>query len=70
MPVGAFCAFLGSFRPVRYFAPFLGHAKNDYHLEAGHHRSTQIWYVRLYAIVMSLHLDALLGAPDYILSAP
>ena len=32
--------------------------KNDYHLEAGHHRSTQIWYVRLYAIVMSLHLDA------------
>ena len=32
--------------------------KNDYHLEAGHHRSTQMWYVRLYAIVMSLHLDA------------
>ena len=32
--------------------------KNDYHLEAGHHRSTQMWYVRLYAIIMSLHLDA------------
>ena len=32
--------------------------KNDYHLELGHHRSTQMWYVRLYAIVMSLHLDA------------
>jgi hypothetical protein len=32
--------------------------KNDYHLEAGRHRSTQMWYVRLYAIVMSLHLDA------------
>ena len=26
MPVGAFCAFSGSFRPVRYFASFLGHA--------------------------------------------
>ena len=26
MPVGAFCAFSGSFRPVRYFAPFLVHA--------------------------------------------
>ncbi len=32
--------------------------KNDYHLEDGHHRSTRMWYVRLYAIVMSLHLDA------------
>ncbi|MBR3569239.1 MAG: transposase, partial [Oscillibacter sp.] len=32
--------------------------KNDYHLELGHHRSTQMRYVRLYAIVMSLRLDA------------
>ena len=32
--------------------------KNDCHPEDGHHRSTQMWYVRLYAIVMSLHLDA------------
>ena len=32
--------------------------KNDYHLEAGRHRSTPMWYVRLYAIVMSLYLDA------------
>ena len=26
MPIGAFCAFLSSFRLVRYFALFLGHA--------------------------------------------
>ena len=36
--------------------------KNDYHLEAGHHRSTQMWYVRLHAIVMSLHLDTWLAS--------
>ena len=27
MPVGTFCAFSGSFRSVRYFAPFLEHAE-------------------------------------------
>ena len=32
--------------------------KNDYSLEAGHYLSTQMWYIRVYAIVMSLHMDA------------
>ena len=29
MPIGAFCAFLSSFRLVRYFALFLGHATRE-----------------------------------------
>ena len=32
--------------------------KNDYLLEAGKHRSTKMWYCRLYAIMMLQHLDA------------
>lgn len=32
--------------------------KNDYLLEAGRHRSTKMWYCRLYGIMMLQHLDA------------
>ncbi len=32
--------------------------KIDYKLEAGRHRSTKMWYVRLYAIMMCQHMDA------------
>src|SRR5690606_9208648 len=32
--------------------------KIDYHLEAGRHRSTMMWYIRLYAIMMFQHIDA------------
>lgn len=32
--------------------------KNDYKLEAGKHRSSKMWYCRLYAILMLQHLDA------------
>lgn len=32
--------------------------KNDYLLEAGKHRSSKMWYCRLYGIVMLQHLDA------------
>ena len=32
--------------------------KVDYHLEDGRHRSTMIWYIRLYAIMMCQHIDA------------
>jgi hypothetical protein len=32
--------------------------KNDYLLEAGKHRSTKMWYCRLYTIMMLQHLDA------------
>ncbi|WP_113672472.1 hypothetical protein [Vallitalea guaymasensis] len=32
--------------------------KNDYLLERGKHRSTKMWYCRLYAIMMLQHLDA------------
>ncbi len=32
--------------------------KNDYKLEDGKHRSTKMWYCRLYAIMMLQHLDA------------
>jgi hypothetical protein len=32
--------------------------KNDYLLEAGKHRSTKMWYCRLYGIMMLQHLDA------------
>lgn len=32
--------------------------KIDYHLEAGRHRSTKMWYIRLYAIMMCQHIDA------------
>jgi len=31
--------------------------KNNYLLEAGKHRSTKMWYCRLYAIMMLQHLD-------------
>lgn len=34
------------------------HEKNDYILENGRHRSTKMWYCRLYAIMMCQHLDA------------
>ena len=32
--------------------------KVDYHLEAGRHRSTQMWYIRTYGIMMCQHIDA------------
>jgi len=32
--------------------------KIDYHLEAGKHRSTMMWYVRLFGIMMCQHMDA------------
>lgn len=32
--------------------------KVDYHLEAGRHRSTMMWYIRTYAIMMCQHIDA------------
>jgi len=32
--------------------------KNDYKLEGGRHRSTKMWYRRLYGILMLQHLDA------------
>lgn len=32
--------------------------KIDYHLEAGRHRSTKMWYIRLFAIIMCQHIDA------------
>jgi hypothetical protein len=32
--------------------------KVDYHLESGHHRSTMMWSIRLYAIMMCQHIDA------------
>lgn len=32
--------------------------KVDYHLEAGRHRSTKMWYLRLYCIMMCQHIDA------------
>ncbi|MFS0644403.1 transposase, partial [Siminovitchia sp. 179-K 8D1 HS] len=32
--------------------------KIDYHLEAGNHRSTMMWYVRIFGIMMCQHIDA------------
>lgn len=32
--------------------------KEDYKLESGRHRSSKMWYCRLYAIMMLQHLDA------------
>lgn len=32
--------------------------KNDYHLEAVKHRSTMMWYIRIYGIMMCQHVDA------------
>lgn len=32
--------------------------KIDFHLEDGRHRSTKMWYIRLYAIMMCQHIDA------------
>ena len=32
--------------------------KIDYHLEAGRHRSTKMWYIRVYSIMMCQHIDA------------
>lgn len=32
--------------------------KVDYKLEGGRHRSTKMWYCRLYGIMMLQHLDA------------
>lgn len=32
--------------------------KVDYYLEQGHHRSTKMWYIRTYAIMMCQHIDA------------
>ena len=32
--------------------------KEDYKLEDGRHRSTKMWYCRLYGIMMLQHLDA------------
>lgn len=36
--------------------------KDDYALESGRHRSTKMWYCRLYCIMMCQHLDA--WSPD------
>lgn len=33
-------------------------AKIDYHLEAGRHRSTMMWMIRTYGIMMCQHMDA------------
>jgi hypothetical protein len=32
--------------------------KIDYHLESGRHRSTMMWYMRLYGIMICQHMDA------------
>ena len=32
--------------------------KIDYKLESGRHRSTQMWYIRVYGIMICQHLDA------------
>lgn len=32
--------------------------KIDYHLETGRHRSTKMWYIRTYGIMMCQHIDA------------
>lgn len=32
--------------------------KIDYHLEAGNHRSTMMWYIRIFGIMMCQHIDA------------
>lgn len=32
--------------------------KVNYHLEAGRHRSTKMWYIRVYFIMMCQHIDA------------
>ena len=32
--------------------------KIDFELESGRHRSTKMWYCRLYHILMLIHLDA------------
>ena len=32
--------------------------KIDYKVESGRHRSTKMWYVRLYGIMMCQHIDA------------
>lgn len=32
--------------------------KEDYLLERGRHRSTEMWYIRVYLILMMQHLDA------------
>ncbi|MFC4620595.1 transposase [Camelliibacillus cellulosilyticus] len=32
--------------------------KIDYHLEAGNHRSSMLWYIRIYGIMMCQHMDA------------
>lgn len=32
--------------------------KIDYHFEAGRHRSTMMWYIRIYGIMMCQHMDA------------
>jgi hypothetical protein len=32
--------------------------KIDYHLEDGRHRSTAMWYIRIYGIMMCQHIDA------------
>ena len=32
--------------------------KVDYKLESGRHRSTKMWYVRVYGIMICQHLDA------------
>ena len=38
--------------------------KEDFLLEDGSHRSTKMWYCRLYCIMMCLHLDAWGSAPS------
>jgi hypothetical protein len=32
--------------------------KVDYRLEAGRHRSTMMWYIRIYATMIGQHMDA------------
>lgn len=42
--------------------------KVDYHLESGRHRSTKMWYIRLYSIMMCQHIDAWYSSQQEILN--
>ncbi len=44
--------------------------KIDFHLEAGRHRSTKMWYIRLYCIMMGQHIDAWYSEQNETLKLP
>jgi len=44
--------------------------KIDFHLEAGRHRSTKIWYIRIYCIMMCQHIDAWYSEQNQTLRLP